>query len=285
MNIKEIANQFSNKHILGVGESTHGTHEFFMFKAEISIEMIVYHGFNTVMLEDRIGVCKALNEWIYKGTGDLDILLKKLYKVWQIKEIKDFIIWLKHNRNKYPVNFVGFDIVQTQKNINQREALMAKNISNYMHKHQDAKSIVWAHNYHVKYSSPYQGRQMGSYLREEFGREYSAVALFFGTGTLCATLMSDSTDYTADRTLDKILVKDLPNDFLEAKLPKNKNEFPTYLRASDVDVFSKKSKARSVGWGAVQKNINDYIDFHIISREFDGVVYYDTAEASRPLTS
>ena len=66
MEIAQAAEMLSKAKLVGLGESTHGTHEFFNFKSELFRQLVTDHGFNTLLFEDSQKACrfgKRLHFW------------------------------------------------------------------------------------------------------------------------------------------------------------------------------------------------------------------------------
>ena len=113
----------------------------------------------------------------------------ELYPVWQTEELQQLFVWLKNHRSLAKIAFIGFDINQAKcDDLSLRDKLMAENIKTYCDAHPNTKAVVWAHNSHIQLTgSNDQPRPMGRFLKELFGRQYVAVALLFGKGSVSAT--------------------------------------------------------------------------------------------------
>ena len=129
MEIAKIAEVISKHKIIGPGESTHGTHEFFSFKSELFRRLVTKHGFNTLLFEDSQKACLLVNDYISGKDISLASVCNELYSVWQTEELKQLLIWLKNHRSLARVAFIGFDINQAKcSDLSLRDELMAKNI-------------------------------------------------------------------------------------------------------------------------------------------------------------
>ncbi len=71
MNYPLVAKLAASHQLVGVGESTHGTHEFFDFKSQL-FKKLTEHGFNVLLLEDSPGVCSQINDYIKSARGNID---------------------------------------------------------------------------------------------------------------------------------------------------------------------------------------------------------------------
>lgn len=81
--------------IVGLGEATHGSHEFFAFKAR-AVEFLVSElGFTDFAMENDWTQGLAVNEWIEHGRGDLETALKGLSSLWRTEEYRALLEWLR----------------------------------------------------------------------------------------------------------------------------------------------------------------------------------------------
>lgn len=288
LNYSLIGKLVAASQVIGVGESTHGTHEFFDFKAKLFNELVTNQGFNTLLLEDSQEACQEINNYIAAGVGNSYESMRRLYPVWRVEEIRLLVEDLRKNYRKNPVQFVGFDINQTEENLKKREELMALNIINYVKANPKAKALAWAHNVHVKYAGKSADqRPMGGYLRKSLGRDYFAIGQFFGTGTFSATIINAENPDWSNRKLDTVTVSHIPKTFLEARLQDIDESNVYYLSHIGMSAFKELGEeydARSLGWGLVPSQIDDITDPTNVRRDFSLITYFPTAIHSQPLT-
>lgn len=103
-----LIEKLGNKKIVSIGESTHGTSEFYRLREIITKRLIQEKGFNTVVLESPYDDIELLNKDLI--TRPLDTLIKNhLFSIYQTKEMKSFLQWYKDNRSKYNIKFKGCD--------------------------------------------------------------------------------------------------------------------------------------------------------------------------------
>ncbi|MCQ6280419.1 erythromycin esterase family protein [Bacillus sp. EB600] len=108
------------KYVL-LGESSHGTSEFYKVRAEISKKLIVDKGFTFLAVEGDWPACQQLNRYI-KGYIQKETNLLKMLRsfnrwptwMWANEELIDFIEWLKEYNQKQSddqkVGFYGIDV-------------------------------------------------------------------------------------------------------------------------------------------------------------------------------
>ena len=98
--------------IIGLGESTHGTSEFFSMKHRILEYAVHKLGTRVFAFEDnQLGV-EEINNYVLYGTGEITHLFKYLFGVWNTEEVLNLIQWVRNYNIEHPddqVEFVGFD--------------------------------------------------------------------------------------------------------------------------------------------------------------------------------
>lgn len=113
-----FAEVIGDARIVALGESTHGTSDFFRLKHEVFKYLVEHHGFRVFALEDHMLACERVNRYIL---GQVDLSTEKamsqLFAVWFTEEVAHLIDWMKQwNEAKPddPVYFTGFDIQNYQ---------------------------------------------------------------------------------------------------------------------------------------------------------------------------
>ena len=104
-----------SKYVL-LGEATHGTHEYYTWRAEISKRLIKEKGFSFVAVEGDWPDCFEINRWVKdlpgtpsKITGVLQNFKRWPTWMWANWEIAAFAEWMKdHNKNLDPNKKIGF---------------------------------------------------------------------------------------------------------------------------------------------------------------------------------
>ncbi len=98
--------------IIALGESTHGTSEFFRLKHRLIQYAILKLGVRVIILEDNQLTVERINEFVLHGPGSAQNVVKGLFAVWNTQEMLALIKWIrKYNEIhiKDPVEFVGMD--------------------------------------------------------------------------------------------------------------------------------------------------------------------------------
>lgn len=125
-NIYEVLlNKIGNAQIVLLGEATHGTHEFYDIRAEITKKLIEEKGFNVIAIEgdwpDSYKINQYINSSQFKDAKDaLDNFDRFPKWMWANKVILQLIDWLKiyNQKSKNKVNFYGLDLYSLYRSIN-----------------------------------------------------------------------------------------------------------------------------------------------------------------------
>ncbi|MBW3668987.1 MAG: erythromycin esterase family protein [Actinobacteria bacterium] len=102
-----------------LGEPSHGTSEYYRWRAAITKRLIAEHGFSFVAVEGDWPDCFAVNRWV-KGRADQALDSRQVLGrferwptwMWANEEVAEFVTWLRdHNRRTDgDVGFYGLDV-------------------------------------------------------------------------------------------------------------------------------------------------------------------------------
>lgn len=100
--------------VVGLGESTHGTAEFFRLKHRLVEYLVTERGYSVFAMEASASAAPAVDAYIRHGRGDAATVLKGLgFWTWRTREVLDLIEWLRAHNAARPeeerVRFVGVD--------------------------------------------------------------------------------------------------------------------------------------------------------------------------------
>jgi len=103
-----------NRHVVGLGEATHGTREFFRLKHRLIRYLIEELEFRIVGLEANFSETMAINEYVLHGEGSPVAALEATdFWIWTTEEVVAFLDWLRAYNRERPeeqrVVFYGFD--------------------------------------------------------------------------------------------------------------------------------------------------------------------------------
>lgn len=103
-----------NATIVGLGEATHGAHEFFSIKVRFFEFLVEKLGFTTFAIENGWDVSRQIDRYAQTGSGDIQALMgADLYETWRTQEVLGLIKWIRaYNADPAhtaKVHFVGID--------------------------------------------------------------------------------------------------------------------------------------------------------------------------------
>lgn len=109
--LKEI---LKDVQIVGLGEATHGTKEFFQMKHRMIEFLVKEMGFTVIALEFNFNGTNNINDYILYGKGDAHYALASQgLPIWMTEEIIDMIEWSRNYNqsvsNDRKVRFMGID--------------------------------------------------------------------------------------------------------------------------------------------------------------------------------
>ncbi len=102
-----------NAQIIALGESTHGTGEFFSMKHRALEYAVTKLNVRVFAIEDNQLNVELVNNYVLNGQGKLLTVMRGMFGVWVRQEVLDMIEWLKKYNMEHPdkkVEFVGFDM-------------------------------------------------------------------------------------------------------------------------------------------------------------------------------
>lgn len=119
--LDNLLDDIGDRSIVMLGEASHGTHEFYTWRAAISRRLIEEKGFNFIAVEGDWPDCYKINRYIkgYKDAGDeIEDILKNFDRwptwMWGNWEVAGLAEWLKgHNHTRAiekKVGFYGLDV-------------------------------------------------------------------------------------------------------------------------------------------------------------------------------
>lgn len=101
--------------VLGMGESTHGTSEFFRFKHRMFEFLVKEMGYSSFYLEASASRCRYINDYVLFGKGSLDTAtVIQGFVTWRVEEFRNLVEWIrKYNasvQEDAKITFKGFDL-------------------------------------------------------------------------------------------------------------------------------------------------------------------------------
>lgn len=176
-----------NNEVLGLGEASHGTKEFYDQKKRIIQYLIVNLKYRNLGIELSETSLEPINQYVLNGQGDLKALMKNmaLYRTTEIYDIFR-LIKLYNETQALPdkVKLFGFDREDFWSDPLNRDKYMADLILEKI-KPQGTKTIIWSHNVHVAKDTTMAGvKGMGAFLKDSIGEKYYAVGFDTFSGSV-----------------------------------------------------------------------------------------------------
>lgn len=108
-------------HFVLLGEATHGTHEFYRERAQITKRLITEKGFTAVAVEADFPDANRINRYVRGMSGDIDAIdslggFKRFPAwMWRNADVLDFVGWLRAHNDDAPAGgfktgFYGLDL-------------------------------------------------------------------------------------------------------------------------------------------------------------------------------
>lgn len=118
--VDEIVERVAGVSYVLLGEATHGTHEFYRMRAQITRALVERHGFAAVVVEADWPDAYRVNRWV-RGTGadaSPDEALQGFGRfptwMWRNRDIVDLVTWLREWNVRRPAEqragFYGMDL-------------------------------------------------------------------------------------------------------------------------------------------------------------------------------
>jgi erythromycin esterase len=113
--LEPLARIVGNASMVGLGEETHGTHEFFAMKSRIAEFLIAHLGFTTFVMENNWGMSRLVDAYINGGQIPLENVMQQgLFGSWQTQEYRNMLEWMRaYNADPThatKLHFMGMDI-------------------------------------------------------------------------------------------------------------------------------------------------------------------------------
>jgi erythromycin esterase len=101
--------------LVGLGEATHGSSEFFRMKHRLLRYLVEHKGFTAFGMEADLASCRALDAYVRLGEGDPRALVEAMAMwPWNTEEMLGLVAWMRAHNRKVPearkVRFFGFDL-------------------------------------------------------------------------------------------------------------------------------------------------------------------------------
>ena len=99
--------------VIGLGESTHGTSEFFQVKHRLLEHLVRSRGFSVFAIEANQLAVEAVNRYVQGGPGTAVDAMRVMFAVWNTEEMQALVEWMREWNREHrsaPVRFLGYDM-------------------------------------------------------------------------------------------------------------------------------------------------------------------------------
>ncbi len=176
--LRFLTKKLKNKSIIGLGEASHGTQEFYIQKRRIIQYLTSKDNYKIIAFECPQTAIEPINQYLQNGSGDLAAMLKPM-GLYNSEELYKLFQWLmEFNKSKSStdkVKLIGFDSAEYWGNPLKRDQLMSENFTK-THKIKKLKTILWAHNLHLaKDTTMANYKAMGWHIKQEFENQFYVI--------------------------------------------------------------------------------------------------------------
>lgn len=114
--LRALTPSLENAGIIGLGDASHGTREFYLVKHRLIEFLVREQGFTVIALEAPWPRLNRIDDWVQGGEGDpAELLDDQDYWFWNTEEILDFLWWVRNynmsRADRPAVTIAGTDAV------------------------------------------------------------------------------------------------------------------------------------------------------------------------------
>lgn len=118
--LRPVGRMVGDARVVGLGEATHSSHEFFTMKHRVFRYLVEEKGFRTFALEGSWSTGLRLNDYVLHGKGDARQIMREefqnTYSWWNSAEYLGLLQWMREYNVQHPqdpVQFMGDDFAYT----------------------------------------------------------------------------------------------------------------------------------------------------------------------------
>ncbi|WP_328547293.1 erythromycin esterase family protein [Streptomyces platensis] len=113
--LRALGSMIGDAKVVGLGEATHGSHEFFALKERVFRYLVEEKGFTTFALELSWSAGLQIDDYLQTGKGDAREIAKETLtnSPWEREEFVSLIEWMRDYNSRHPgrtVHFMGDDL-------------------------------------------------------------------------------------------------------------------------------------------------------------------------------
>ncbi|MFJ9110291.1 erythromycin esterase family protein [Streptomyces sp. NPDC102283] len=113
--LRALGGMIGDAEVVGLGEATHGSHEFFTMKERVFRYLVEEKGFTTFSLEMSWTAGLRIDEYLQGGPGDARSIARETLagSPWEREEFVSLLTWMRRHNDRHPgsrLHFMGNDI-------------------------------------------------------------------------------------------------------------------------------------------------------------------------------
>ncbi|MFF1509421.1 erythromycin esterase family protein [Streptomyces sp. NPDC058326] len=115
--LRPLDRMIGSAKVVGIGEATHSSAEFFATRHRIFEHLVERRGFTTFALEANWSTGLLVDAWVRTGRGDIRAIMRdefqESYRLWNTEEYLDLFRWMRRHNQLHPghqVRFMGNDL-------------------------------------------------------------------------------------------------------------------------------------------------------------------------------
>lgn len=118
--LEPLRAMIGNAGVVGIGDATHGTREFYTMRLRLIDFLVREMGFDLVALEASLPIMNRIDAYVQGGAGDARTILREMrplgFYYWDAEELLDVVEWMReynlHRGDKPAVRVAGFDVFE-----------------------------------------------------------------------------------------------------------------------------------------------------------------------------
>ena len=111
--LRQVTDIIGAARVVGLGESTHGTHEFFQVKHRLLEYLVRELDFRVFAIEANQLAVERVNAYVQGDSGTARDAMRVMFRVWNTEEMLALVEWMRAYNARHPtrrVRFVGYDM-------------------------------------------------------------------------------------------------------------------------------------------------------------------------------
>ena len=142
-----------NARIVALGESTHGTREFFEVKHRLLQHLVRNDGFDLFAIEANQLAVEQLNAYVGGAPGTARDAMRVLFRVWNTEGMLALVEWMRrYNATAArPVHFIGYDMQDQQRPVDSLEAFVRRTEPTYLGR---VRALTGEYRNQASYATP-----------------------------------------------------------------------------------------------------------------------------------